>query len=514
MSSYSGLSRIFLCAVIGAGGAISVASAEEWSYIGGTQAGARYSTLTEINRDNVAELEIAWVYRTGELQRYGEALESSQAFQDTPTIVAGALIICTPMGRLVALDPASGSERWVFDPKMDLKQTGGHFMPRCRGVTQWIDTSAPAGAHCRHRILYGTWAFRVYAVDAQDGQPCAEFGDQGMVAFAAGRPLDADEFIQISSPPVIAGDIVVIGSAISDSSRADEPSGKVRALDVRTGALRWEFDPAPRDPDDPAAKSWHGDSAANTGAGNVWAPMSVDEERDLVFLATGSASPDYFGGTRPGENRYANSLVALRGASGEVVWQFQLTHHDLWDYDLPAQPILIELQRAGKTIPAVVQLTKQGLVFVFNRETGEPVFPIEERAVPQGGVKGEWLSPTQPFPVAPPPLVAQGIAVDRQASGRWPGDAHDLRGGWPPVRGPGGRRASTARHHPRRLCAGLCPEVRARMTDPAGSSRQPAAGSADVVKRFQGGKVRGRGMRTERGRDFGVAIGRMALRYR
>jgi quinoprotein glucose dehydrogenase len=330
------------------------------------------------------------------------------------------------MGRLVALDPASGSERWVFDPKMDLKQTAGHFMPRCRGVTQWIDTSAPAGAHCRHRILYGTWAFRVYAVDAQDGQPCAEFGDQGMVAFAAGRPLDADEFIQISSPPVIAGDIVVIGSAISDSSRADEPSGKVRALDARTGALRWEFDPVPRDADDPAAKSWHGDSAANTGAGNVWAPMSVDEERDLVFLATGSASPDYFGGTRPGENRYANSLVALRGASGEIVWHFQLTHHDLWDYDLPAQPILVELQRAGKTIPAVVQLTKQGLVFVFNRETGEPVFPIEERAVPQGGVKGEWLSPTQPFPVAPPPLVAQGIAVE-DAWGFTPFDRRSCR---------------------------------------------------------------------------------------
>jgi len=412
VTHYSRFIPAILCSIACAGGAAPAAFAQDWPHIGGTQGGARYSALAEINRSNVAELEPAWVYRTGELAQRGEAFAHSQSFQDTPTLVAGALIVCTPMGRLVALDPATGRERWVFDPDMDLKPPGAHFMPRCRGVSQWVDAATPADAHCRHRILYGTWAFRVYAVDAHDGRPCDGFGVHGEVTLDPGRPLDADEFTQISSPPVVAGDVVVLGSAISDSSRADEPSGKVRALDARTGAVRWEFDPVPRDPADPAARTWHGDSAARTGAGNVWAPMSVDEARDLVFLATSSASPDYYGGTRPGENRYSDSLVALRGASGEIVWHFQTTHHDLWDYDLPAQPILVELRRAGKTIPAVVQLTKQGLVFVFNRETGEPVFPIVERPVPQGGVKGEWLSPTQPFPTAPPPLVAQGISPE------------------------------------------------------------------------------------------------------
>lgn len=412
MTSVGRLVPAILGSIAYAGGVAPAALAQDWPHIGGTQAGARYSALADINRGNVDGLELAWTYRTGELERRGEAFARSQSFQDTPTLVAGALVVCTPMGRLVALDPATGRERWVFDPKPGLKHAGGHFMPRCRGVSQWVDAGAPAGAHCRHRILYGTWAFRVYAVDAHDGRPCGDFGDQGEVTLEPGRALDADEFTQISSPPVVTGDIVVIGSAISDSMRADEPSGKVRALDVRTGALRWEFDPVPRDPADPAARTWHGGSAAWTGAGNVWAPMSVDEERDLVFLATSSASPDYYGGTRPGENRYANSLVALRGASGEVVWHFQISHHDLWDYDLPAQPILVELRRAGKTVPAVVQLTKQGLVFVFNRESGEPVFPVVERAVPQGGVRGEWLSPTQPFPTAPPPLVAQGISPE------------------------------------------------------------------------------------------------------
>ena len=404
--------RGLLCAAICAGGVASTLPAQELSYPGATQAGARYSAIAEINRSNVADLEPAWVYRTGELERRGAALARQQSFQDTPMLVAGALIVCTPMGRLAALNPATGQERWVFDPNTGAKPGVVPFMPRCRGVAQWIDSTAPAGAECRHRILYGTWAFKVYAVDARTGRACSGFGDRGEIAPDPGRKLDGDEFIEFSSPPVVVGDVVVIGSAISDSVRADAPSGKVRAFDVRTGAPRWEFDPVPRSPADPAARGWRGDSARTTGAGNVWAPMAVDEERDLVFLPTSSASPDYYGGSRPGENHYANSLVTLRGASGEIVWHFQITHHDLWDTDLPAQPILIELRRSGKTIPAVVQLTKQGLVFVFNRETGEPLFPIEERPVPQGAVNGEWLSPTQPFPTVPPPLVAQGITPE------------------------------------------------------------------------------------------------------
>lgn len=412
MAGYRAL--LWACAgtLVGLGSMPAAAWAGEWSYFGATQAGVRYSDAAQIDRGNVAGLELAWTYRTGELARHGAAFAHTQSFQDTPTLVAGALVVCTPSGRLIALDPATGRERWVFDPKVEMKSGGAATMPRCRGVTQWTDPAAPAGAPCQQRILYGTWAFRVYAVDARTGQRCSGFGNQGEVALDPGRRLDPDEFIQIASPPVITGDTLVVGSAISDSVRADSPSGKVRALDVRTGALRWEFDPVPRDPSDPAARTWLGDSARTAGAANVWAPIAVDETRDLVFLATSSASPDYFGGSRPGDNRYANSLVVLRGATGKVVWHFQTTHHDIWDYDLPAQPILIELRRKGASIPAVVQLTKQGLVFVFNRETGEPVFPIEERRVPQGAVPGEWLSPTQPFPTAPPPLAAQGVAPE------------------------------------------------------------------------------------------------------
>ena len=401
-------------AVIGVGmlAATLAGAAGEWDYYGATQGGVRYSALWQINRRNVEDLEVAWTYRTGELARHGAAFAQAQAFQATPTLVAGSLIVCTPTGRLIALDPKNGRERWVFDPELPMPNAGAGFMPRCRGVTPWVDTRVPHDAPCAQRLFHGTWAFRVYAVDARTGKRCRDFGQQGEVVLESGRTLDPDEFIQVSSPPVVVRDVVIFGSAISDSVRADAPSGRVRALDARSGALRWEFDPVPRDAADPAALTWGGDSARRGGGANAWAPLSADEARDLVFVPTTSASPDYYGASRPGENRYANSLVALRASTGKLVWHFQTTHHDIWDYDLPAQPILVELRRAGRTIPAVVQLTKQGLVFVFNRETGEPVFPIEERPVPQGGVAGEWLSPTQPFPVAPPPLAAQGVQPD------------------------------------------------------------------------------------------------------
>ncbi len=385
--------------------------AGDWPYYGRTQAGLRYSPLTGIDRDSVADLQLAWTYRTGDGARYGEAFLAGQAFEATPTLVAGALIVCTPSGRLVALDPASGAERWSHDPNRGLDPRRA-ALPKCRGVAQWTDGQAPPGAHCSHRIVWGTWAFRAYAVDARTGRPCTDFGTAGEVALDPGRPLDADEWVNIPAPPAIAGDLAIFGSSISDSVRADGPRGTVRALDVRTGALRWTFEPVPIDPGDPAAAGWEGDSARRTGNANVWTMMAVDAERDLVFLPTSSAGPDYFGGGRPGDNRYANSLVALRASTGEVVWHFQTTHHDVWDYDLPAQPILVDLPRDGIRVPAVVQLTKQGLVFVFHRETGAPLFPIEERAVPSDGVDGERLSPTQPFPVAPPPLVAQGVRPD------------------------------------------------------------------------------------------------------
>jgi len=392
----------------------TAATAEGWTYYSGTQAGTRYSSLDQINRNNVEELKPVWTYRTGDAARYGEAFISKQSSENTPVLIEGSLILCSPLGRIIALDPETGKQRWEFDPfkyfgKLSFEKTQ---FPKCRGVSLWIDRSAPQGSACQQRVLYGTWSFRAYAVDVLTGRPCKDFGNGGEVIFEPGRALDPDEYIEITSPPAIVGDVAIFGSSISDSIRADSLSGKVRALDARTGTIRWEFDPVPRDPADPVADNWGGDSAQTTGNGNVWTMMAVDEKRDLVFLPTTSPSNDFYGGTRPGDNRYADSLVALRGSTGEVVWHYQIVHHDIWDYDLPAQPILIDLPRNGVNIPAVVQLTKQGFVFVFNRETGEPLFPIEERPVPQDGVKGEQLSPTQPFPTKPPPLFKQGMTPD------------------------------------------------------------------------------------------------------
>jgi quinoprotein glucose dehydrogenase len=382
--------------------------ARGWGHYGGTLGGSHYSSVAQIDRTNVGQLEVAWTYRTGELERRGKSANGS--FQDTPTLVAGSLIVCTPYGRLIALDPATGAERWVFDPNPS-PRTSARW-PKCRGVSQWRDASALPNAFCSQRIVYGSWDRRVFAIDARTGRRCTGFGRDGEIELVLDKQPLKGELAQITSPPAVVGDVAVFGMFILDNMRAEAPSGTVRAIDVRTGAVRWTFDPVPRRPDDVAVAGWLTPESLKSGHANVWAPMAVDPQRDLVFLPTTSPSPDYYGGLRPGDNRYANSLVALRGSTGEIVWYRQLVHHDLWDYDLPAQPMLIELRRNGARVPAVVQLTKMGLVFVFNRETGEPVFGVEERPVPQGGVAGEWLSPTQPFPVAPPPLVAQSFGPD------------------------------------------------------------------------------------------------------
>jgi quinoprotein glucose dehydrogenase len=380
---------------------------DTWSAYGGNRGGERYSALAEINRDNVAGLEVAWTYRTGEPELFGERFEHS-SFESTPIIAADALIFCTPFNRLVALDPASGNEKWTFDAEVSMDNPTG-MIYKCRGVTQWTDQQAAAGAACRSRIFMGTSDSRLFSVDAQTGKRCPGFGDNGEVFVAPSKELLFPGEVHFDSPPVVVNDTVVIGSSIADNQRAEGQSGRVSAYDARSGELKWRFDPIPRSADNPASKTWHDESWKTGSHANVWSILSVDEERDLVFLPTGSAAPDFFGGNRKGENRYANSLVALRGSSGELVWHFQFVHHDLWDYDLPSQPTLIDLQKDGQTIPAVVQTTKQGWVFVFNRETGESLFPIEERPTPRGAVDGEWLSPTQPFPLAPPPLVAQKL---------------------------------------------------------------------------------------------------------
>ena len=381
--------------------------AETWHAYGGNRGGERYSALDQINRDNVQNLEPAWTYRTGEPDLFPERFEHS-SFESTPIMVGDKLVMCTPFNRLVALDPATGEERWTFNAEVSLDNPPA-MIYKCRGITQWTDPDASSGAVCRTRIFMGTSDSRLFSIDGETGKRCADFGDNGEVFVEPSKELLFPGEVHFDSPAVVVNGVVVIGSSIADNQRAEGQSGRVSAYDARTGALRWRFDPIPRSSDDPVASTWHNESWRVSGHANVWSILSVDEERDIVFLPTGSAAPDFYGGNRPGENRYANSLVALRGATGEVLWHFQFVHHDLWDYDLPSQPTLIDLNKDGQTIPAVVQTTKQGFVFVFNRETGESLFPIEERPTPRGVVDGEWLSPTQPFPTAPPPLVAQKL---------------------------------------------------------------------------------------------------------
>ncbi|NOX52702.1 MAG: pyrroloquinoline quinone-dependent dehydrogenase [Gammaproteobacteria bacterium] len=385
--------------------------AQEWSYFGADQSGTKYSPLQQIHRENVNELEVAWIYRTGELERLSEAQSKQQSFENTPVIVDGSLIICTPVGRIIAVDPANGKERWVFDPN-DYPISGSINYAKCRGVSHWLDPEVENDALCKRRILYGDWRFRVFAIDAKTGKSCPGFGNNGVVQFNSDKNAVSGEFIYTPSPPAVVDDVAIFGSMITDNLRQDAPSGKVRAINARTGELVWEFDPIPRDPDDPAASSWLNNSNSKVGHANVWSMMSVDEERGLVFLPTSSPSTDFYGGERPGENRYANSVVALRGKTGEMVWHYQTVHHDVWDYDLPAQPVLVDIPVDGHKVPALIQVTKQGLVFTLHRETGEPIFPVEERPVPQGGVDGEWLSPTQPFPTLPPPIVSLGLSPD------------------------------------------------------------------------------------------------------
>ena len=381
------------------------AASDGWPVYGGDDGGSRWSSLDQIRRDNVQQLAVAWKIRTGDFDAVPPPPPHS-TFEATPILVDGLLVLPTPLGRVLALDPETGAERWRFDTTV----SEGHYPEyTTRGVASWLDENAAAGAPCRRRIFAANVSARLYAIDAATGRRCDAFGEQGEVDLRKGVGELHDWDYTISSPPAVIGDLVIVGSAIGDNQRVDAPLGVVRAFDARSGALRWSWDPVPRDPADPAYAEWKPEQARRVGAANAWSILSVDRERDLVFVPTGSASPDYYGGERLGRNDYANSVVALRASTGRVVWHFQVVHHDLWDYDVPAQPVLATVVRGGTAVPAVVQATKMGHVFVLDRETGKPLFPVEERPVPASDVPGEQSWPTQPFPTLPPPIVPQQL---------------------------------------------------------------------------------------------------------
>jgi len=388
--------------------------AARWDHYGGGQHGMQYSGLSQISRDNVDGLEEIWRFRTGEL---GEGHREPFAFEANPILVEGRLYMPTGSGIVIALDPATGEEIWRHDPKID--RTKPHAEIANRGVTSWIDTEAITDAPCRHRIFTGTLDARLIALDGATGEPCKDFGVGGEIWLDKDVRAEEAEWVifTVTSPPVVVEDILVVGSAIGDNQAVESELGIVRGIDARTGEERWRWDPIPRNAGDPAFETWLSEEAARNGSANAWAPLAADAALGLVYVPTGSASPDFYGGEREGDNLYANSIVALRAASGEIAWHQQLVHHDVWDYDLAAQPTLVDLEHDGEIIPAVLQGTKTGLIFSFNRETGEPIFEIEERKVPQGGVAGEHLSPTQPFPVAPPPVSRHDAVTEDDAWG-------------------------------------------------------------------------------------------------
>ena len=354
----------------------------EWRSYGRDPGGARFSPLDQITRDNVSRLTRAWTYHHGE--PLPAAGREGPAFESTPLVVGDFLYFTSPSGRVIALDPENGTERWTFDPKL-ARPAGA---ARHRGVAYWEGRGD-------RRIFAGTLDGRLVALDALSGKPNTTFGDNGQVQLAAE--------LSLRSPPAIFKDLVIVGSAAPEFPGLG-PVGDVRAFDARTGRQVWEFHTVPR-ANEPGNDTWEGDSWRERTGANVWSMMAVDEARGLVFLPIGSASYDFYGGDRKGQNLYANSVVALDAATGRRRWHYQTVHHDLWDYDIPAQPVLVTVRHNGRRVDAVAQVGKTGFVYLLDRETGSPLFPVEERPVPASTVPGEAAWPTQPFPTKPAPLA-------------------------------------------------------------------------------------------------------------
>jgi quinoprotein glucose dehydrogenase len=358
-----------------------------WPNYSNDLAGTRYSTAAQINRDNVTQLRVAWTFRTGAMEPENEANRKA-AFEATPILVAGRLFLSTPRDQVFALNPQTGAKLWEYDPKIDLSHEYSEVSSR--GVSAWKDSSAAAVKACSLRIFIGTLDARLIAIDGETGKPCADFGENGQVDLTKDVDFHHVGNYQVTSAPAIVKDLVVTGSSIADNGAVDLERGIVRAFDVRTGKLQWTWDPTP----------WAAHTTPRTGAGNAWSTISADAEHDLVFVPTGSASPDYFGGIRKGDNKWANSVVALRASTGEFVWGFQVVHHDLWDFDVASQPALFAWKDGT---PAIAITTKMGRVFVLNRLTGAPLIPVEEVATPKSDIPGEDTSPTQPSSISAVP---------------------------------------------------------------------------------------------------------------
>lgn len=390
-------------------GTLPDAPAAEWHYWGGDPGANHYSTLTQIAPANVDRLEVAWVHDSGD-HADGSGKTSATSMQVTPLVIGGKLFYCTPFQRVFALDPDTGKQLWMFDPQLQGKTGEGPYPLNCRGLSYWEDKTAEPGVACAKRLFYGTADSDLIALDAETGKTCAGFGNNGRVALREAVDEKRAWAYHPTSPPQVLRDRVVVNGLIADNLDIDSAPGVVRAFDARTGNLVWAWDTVPPDWKGPLNPKRH--SEYHSGTLNSWSIITGDAERGLIFVPTGNPSPDLYGGQRNGIDYYGSSTVALDVETGKVVWRFQSVHHDVWDYDTSGAPILFQIPGVGGGVPAVAQTTKLGSIFLLDRATGKPLYPVEERAVPQGGVPGETLSPTQPFPTHPAPLHPSSLKPD------------------------------------------------------------------------------------------------------
>lgn len=372
----------------------------EWTAYGGDNA-SKYSAIDDITVTNVDQLEVAWTHNSGDYSD-GSGEWTFTSLQVTPLMADNHLFYCTPFGRVFSLNAETGEQEWSFDPGVSNKRSG-IYPAVCRGVSLWRSPGEPSSGACLERIIYGTRDAQLIALDSQTGVPCEDFGVGGRVSLREGISGAKPWEYYPTSPPFIIGNIAVVGALVPDNDRVNAPSGVVRAFNVQTGALIWAWEPVSTD-----YRQRHKDELGNTlyhmGSPNVWAPISGDPELGLVYVPTGNPSPDIYGGNRDGIDDLGSSIVALDAGTGELRWQFQTVHHDIWDYDVAAQPSLFKIPGVANETKGIAQATKMGHIFLLDRASGEPLYPIEERQVPQHAVAGEILSPTQPFPTHPPPL--------------------------------------------------------------------------------------------------------------
>ncbi len=390
---------------------VSISSeAADWPSYGGDNGSQKYSTLDQINASNVNRLESTWVWESVDNATVADNVANDNAgaapagYKATPIVVGTTMYIPTSFGRIAALDAASGDEKWIFDTRAWEAGRPTNLGYNTRGVAYWE-------ADGEQRIFFATNDSKLWSIDAETGEPDTDFGNNGRIdlSLGLGREIDKTQY-GVVSPPLVTNNRVVVNSIVLDGGRTKEmPPGHVRAFNPVTGELEWMFKTIPQ-AGEFGNETWEDGSWEYSGNTNSWTIMSSDDELGIVYIPIGTPTNDWYGGLRKGDNLFAESLVAVRAEDGELLWHFQMVHHGVWDYDLPAAPTLVDITVDGRAIKAVAAISKQGFTYVFDRITGEPVWPIEERAVPQSSVPGESLSLTQPFPTKPAAFEPQGIS--------------------------------------------------------------------------------------------------------